>query len=185
MNIWSPDIFNKAWYFATLAHDKQTYGGQLKDSHIAYINHVGSVAVEVIWALQTSKESYNADLAIQCALLHDVIEDTQHTYEDIDSQFGKEVADGVLALTKDELISKDNQLIDSIDRIKLQPSEIWIVKMADRITNLYHPPFYWDGEKINAYKEEALVIYNELHTANKCVANRLLNKIKEYKSFLK
>jgi (p)ppGpp synthase/HD superfamily hydrolase len=40
----------------------------------------------------------NADLAIQCALLHDVIEDTPTTCQEVEQQFGAAVAKGVLAL---------------------------------------------------------------------------------------
>ena len=74
---------------------------------------------------------------------------------------------------------------DSLHRIKQQPREIWMVKMADRITNLYHPPFYWTNEKILAYRDEALVIYQELYTANPQLAERLQQKIAAYPQFLR
>ena len=72
MSNWNPDIFSKAWNFATLYHQGQTYGGAQKGQKIPYINHLGSVGVEVIWALSTAPE-LDGDLAIQCALLHDTI----------------------------------------------------------------------------------------------------------------
>ncbi len=182
---WHPETYLKAWHYATIAHEGQTYGGAQEDVRIAYINHIGSVATEVLWAIGDSVD-YDSDLAIQCALLHDIIEDTNITYDDLIAKFGREVANGVLALTKDKRqTSKRGQIIDSLMRIRQQPREVWIVKMADRITNLYHPPFYWDAAKMKSYREEARLIYDELKEANEKLANRLLEKIEAYKIFIK
>lgn len=184
MSSWSPDSFAKAWNFATLYHRGQTYGGAVKGQKISYINHVGSVGVEVIWALANSTE-LDGDLAIQCAMLHDVIEDTGVTYDLVAEKFGKAVADGVMALTKDSaLLSKAEQMADSLMRIQQQPREIWIVKMADRISNLNYPPHYWKPEKIESYRQEAISIYDALHSANLALANRLKDKIVLYQSFI-
>jgi len=71
----------------------------------------------------------------------------------LEDRFGKAVTDGVKALTKNESLPKDRQMSDSLHRIKLQPSEIWAVKLADRITNLQPPPAYWSREKIPNYKK--------------------------------
>ncbi|WP_010182795.1 HD domain-containing protein [Aquimarina agarilytica] len=184
--IWSPDIYNKAWEFATRAHKNQTYGGRKEDEQIPYLNHIGSVAMEIINAIQLTNTEFDKNLAIQCALLHDTIEDTIHTYEDIKTLFGKNVADGVLALTKDETLNtKEAMMLDSLDRIKNQPHEIWMVKMADRICNLYHPPFYWNNDKKIIYQKEAITIHTELKSASKYLSERLLSKIDNYSSFIK
>jgi (p)ppGpp synthase/HD superfamily hydrolase len=185
MNNWHPDSFSKAWNFATLYHEGQNYGGAQKGQQIPYINHIGSVAVEVIWALSTATE-LNGDLAIQCALLHDTIEDTKATYDLLVENFGRAVADGVMSLTKDSnLPSKPLQMADSLKRIQQQPPEIWMVKMADRIINLHHPPYYWKPEKIASYRQEAISIYDALHSANLSLANRLKEKIDLYQSFIR
>jgi (p)ppGpp synthase/HD superfamily hydrolase len=183
-NQWSPDTYLKAWHFATQHHHGQTYGGALPEEQIEYLNHVGSVAMEVIWALNDGP-TLNGDLAVQCALLHDTIEDTPVTYEMVMKQFGQPVADGVLALTKNlTLPTKIEQMKDSLRRIRQQPVEIWIVKMADRITNLYYPPFYWTQEKIEAYRQEAIVIYEALYSAHPGLAHRLSEKIERYRQFI-
>jgi (p)ppGpp synthase/HD superfamily hydrolase len=180
---WSPDRYKKAWDFATLAHQGQTYGGPQVGMQIDYINHIGSVAMEVIWALP-ARPDCDADLAIQCALLHDVIEDTDTSYADVLNRFGQAVAVGVIALTKDpSLPSRQTQMDDSLQRIQKQPQEIWMVKMADRITNLYHPPYYWNDEKIENYCQESIKIYQALHPANEALASRLYDKIEQYKDF--
>ena len=180
---WSPDKYAIAWNYASLAHRGQTYGGQEQGMQIEYINHVGSVAMELIRGIIDIADC-DADFAIQCALLHDVIEDTEKTYEDILENFGKSVANGVLALSKNKkLPTKGQQMEDSLSRIKQQPREVWMVKMADRITNLYHPPYYWDKERIKAYHQEAILIHENLKESNTWLAQRLWKKIEEYKSF--
>lgn len=185
MNTWNPELYAKAWAFATLAHKNQEYGGRAEGQMIPYINHISSVAMETIWTLQHTTQVHQANLAVQCALLHDVIEDTPHTYSDILDIFGKEVADGVMALTKDEaLASKEEMMLDSLQRIRQQPHEVWIVKMADRITNLYHPPYYWSTEKLEVYQKEAELIHQYLNEADAVIAERLKQKIEEYSKFI-
>ncbi|MEM7345227.1 MAG: HD domain-containing protein [Chloroflexota bacterium] len=184
MNNWSPDSFSKAWQFATKYHEGQTYGSSEPGRRIAYINHVGSVAMEVIWALPTTPD-VDGNLAVQCALLHDVIEDTEVTYEVVLAEFGEVVAQGVLALTKDETFpTKAEQMADSLQRIRAQPRAVWFVKLADRITNLAPPPHYWTREKAATYRLEAITIYEALHEANNALAERLLTKIEAYKAFI-
>lgn len=180
---WSQDIFVKAWDFASLAHQGQTYGGSLEGQKFEYINHIGSVAMELIWALSHTPQ-VDGNLAIQCALLHDTLEDTKVTYEELRSNFGDGVAEGVKALTKDESLStKHDQMVDSLRRIKMQPKEIWMVKLADRITNLSAPPFYWSKEKKIKYREEALLIHGELHFANVHLSERLVTRIRNYQNY--
>jgi len=185
-NSWNREKYLEAWYFASIRHTGQKYGGHENGQQIDYLTHLGKVSMEIIWALGQSSNTYNADLAIQCAILHDTLEDTPTTYQELNSRFGKDVADGVLSLTKnDKLPSKSEQMGDSLKRIKQQPKEIWMVKMADRISNLYLPPFYWDEAKIISYMEEAKIILSNLHLGNEILATRLEEKIVDYKKFIK
>jgi len=185
MNSWDREIYIKAWKFATKHHSGQKYGGSEEGEYVDYINHIGMVTMEVIWALQHSEQQYDANLAIQCAILHDTIEDTEVSYEDIKSLFGENVANGVLALSKNgDFKNKSQQMTDSLERIKKQSKEIWMVKMADRISNLNHPPFYWNNEKKEKYLVEAKTIFEELHEANHLLAERLDEKINDYPKFM-
>ncbi len=177
---WSPDVFRKALFFAAPFHKGQTYGGAEEGTQVEYVNHLTSVVMEVISALP-SVPHYNGNLAIQCALLHDVIEDTEASYEIVLQGFGPEVADGVLALTKNpELGSKRKQMADSLERILQQPHEVWMVKLADRITNLHKPPHYWKRDKIIRYRKEGILIRDTLGAASEVLEKRLTEKIEEY-----
>ncbi|CAG35048.1 bifunctional (p)ppGpp synthetase/guanosine-3',5'-bis(diphosphate) 3'-pyrophosphohydrolase [Desulfotalea psychrophila] len=123
---WSQDLYVKAWGFATMAHEGQAYGAPIEGQRIPYLNHIGSVAMELICGLN-SNPNLNGDLAIQCALLHDTIEDTDVDFKTIEGNFGLEVAQGVNALTKNEdLAFKKEQILDFLNRIKLQPKEVWM-----------------------------------------------------------
>jgi (p)ppGpp synthase/HD superfamily hydrolase len=179
----SIDKLQDLWQKVTLLHSGQTYGGQNENEKIEYINHIGSVAFEIINAIQHTTD-FNGELAVSCAFLHDTLEDTAFSFEELKKGYGDEVATGVLALTKNKNIDKDQQMIDSLNRIKQQPKEVWAVKLADRICNLYAPPYYWDNQKKLNYLEEAKIIHTHLKEGNDYLANRLMNKIESYKRFL-
>ncbi|BAY63366.1 hypothetical protein NIES22_34530 [Calothrix brevissima NIES-22] len=179
MQNWSQETYIKAYKFAAQAHQGQKIPG----SDIPYIMHLSFVSMEVIAALNENQE-YDGNLAIQCAILHDTIEDTNITYEQVASEFGTNVANGVLALTKDNSLAKHLQMADSLQRIQQQPKEIWLVKLADRISNLQPPPYYWNTEKITKYREEAIQIYDALKDASNFLASRLANKIENYHFFI-
>ncbi len=174
----SQELYIKAWNFSSEAHLAQTLIG----STVPYINHVGSVAMEVTAAISAVPVE-DPDLSIQCALLHDTIEDTGATHEQIEAEFGRKVASGVLALTKDKTLpTKLEQMQDSLDRIRREPKEIWLVKLADRITNLQSPPSSWTKEKIVYYRDEAKLIHQNLGKAHPLLSKRLERKILYYQS---
>jgi len=176
---WSQSSYIKAYRFAAKAHQGQLFPG----TDLPYIMHISYVSMEVIACLDIEK-AHDGDLAVQCALLHDVIEDTDITYSDVENAFGSKVAQGVLALTKNVTLTKEHRMHDSLERIKQQSYEVWLVKLADRITNLAPPPHYWKRDKIERYREEAVEIHRSLHESSEFLGQRLVNKIDEYKMFL-
>lgn len=183
-NNWSIDELQDIWQLASNLHDGQKYGGQEPDKKVEYINHIGSVTFEMLKAVEID-ESLDADLSIKCAVLHDTIEDTELSIEEVEKRFGISVAKGVLALTKQEQDdSIADKMQDSLMRIKQQPKEVWAVKMADRICNLYAPPFYWSDDKKRGYQAEAIIIHSELKEGSAYLANRLWEKIEKYNSFI-
>ena len=133
-------LYQEALKFAALKHSKsnQTIPG----SSLPYVVHLSNVAMEVLIAAKYTKK-FNLGLALQVGLLHDTIEDTNTTADELSKHFGDSVADGVLALTKNKLLPKVQQMSDSLSRIKEQPKEIWAVKLSDRITNMQSPPSNW------------------------------------------
>src|SRR5689334_21738075 len=102
------DLYMRAWQFAATRHNGQLVPG----STLPYVVHVGAVAMEVISTLAI-EEFDDPNLAVGCALLHDTIEDAQVTADELASEFGRGIADGVVALTKVKA-EKENAMDDSI-----------------------------------------------------------------------
>lgn len=179
--MFSQEKYLKALNFAAIAH-----GDQKTPNNLPYVIHLTNVAMEVIHAsIESKMDDEKSDLAITVALLHDIIEDTKITYDDIYLEFGIDIAEGVDALSKDKTLSKKEQMEDSINNLLAQPYEIQMVKLADRITNMQKPPKTWDNEKIYNYHKEAKFILSCLKNSNAFLSQRLESKISEYRVYIK
>jgi (p)ppGpp synthase/HD superfamily hydrolase len=177
--MWDPELYVDALRFAAIRHRGQVVPG----GDLPYLLHVTSVTAEVIAALERERFA-DPDLAVQCALLHDVVEDTGTAVDEIAARFGHKVADGVAALSKDGALPKPERMADSLRRIRAQPHEVWIVKLADRITNLAPPPPGWTAEKRAGYRDEAGEILRALAEASVYLADRLAARIARYQEFI-
>ncbi len=173
--IWDQDAVIAALRFATRAHAGQTIPG----TEHPYIVHPAQVAMEVAAALAVEGAD-DPSLAVLCALLHDVVEDCGVTLATLETEFGPAVAAGVSALSKDPALPKIDAMRDSLERIRSQPREVWMVKLADRISNLMPPPAYWDQPRCAAYAEEARLILDTLGEASPLLAARLTAKLTAY-----
>ncbi len=177
--MWNPDLFDETLHFAAAAHEGQFVPGK----NYSYIVHLMGVCMEALRAA-VIEEVEDPNLVMQCALLHDTIEDTALSYDIILDRFGREVADGVMALTKNAELPKKRRMDDSLKRVMRQKKEIWMVKLADRVWNLKEPPEHWDAEKRREYLEEAKVIHTTLKKGSPYLAARLSDKIYAYKKYL-
>lgn len=178
---WTPETAMAAARFAAEAH--QCIGQTVPGTDIPYFYHVSLVAIEVMNALSL-EDAHDGDLAVQCALLHDVLEDTPATALQLAAQFGPVVTAGVQALTKDAVIAdKGARMRDSLKRIRQQPRAVWMVKLADRIVNLQPPPDDWNAAKVDQYRQEAREILHSLGAASPVLADRLTDKIRSYGRF--
>ena len=172
------DIYQKALRYAAEKHalQQQTLPGSI----IPYTVHLSNVAMEILVAATHSKD-FDTEFAIQVALLHDVLEDTEVTAEVLTTLFGIAVTIGVQALTKNTDLPHEEQMKDSLQRIKNCVPEVHAVKLADRITNLQEPPLSWSMEKKQNYLLEAGLILKELSGTNEFLEKRLALKIEAYK----
>ncbi|MBN2893413.1 MAG: bifunctional (p)ppGpp synthetase/guanosine-3',5'-bis(diphosphate) 3'-pyrophosphohydrolase [Bacteroidales bacterium] len=176
--MFTQEIYQKAIKFAGEKHANQCVPGTKAN----YLLHLSNVAMEII-ATFISKPDFDINFAVQVAILHDIIEDTDTTFNELKENFSKKIAQGVMALTKNKFLLKSEQITDSLYRIKQQPKEVGMVKLADRITNLQKPPIHWSSEKISSYLKEAKLIAESLSNKNEYLHNRILLKIDEYKKF--
>jgi (p)ppGpp synthase/HD superfamily hydrolase len=164
-----------AWRFAAAVHNTQRVPG----TELPYLTHLGMVGMEVM-AAHAEAPITDIRLAVQCAILHDTMEDQQVAHDDLAQRFGIEVADGVASLSKDASLPKNEAMADSLRRIRCQPHAVWCVKLADRISNLGPPPAHWMPEKIAAYRAEAQQILDALGEAHEILSKRLAEKISSY-----
>jgi (p)ppGpp synthase/HD superfamily hydrolase len=177
--MWSPDLYLDAIRFAAERHAGQLVPG----SALPYMVHIASVAAEVMGAL--AREQFaRADLAVACAVLHDTLEDTATTDDELVARFGGEVAAGVRALSKDPALPADARIADSLARVRAQPREVWLVKLGDRIVNLGAPPAGWSTDKRRTYQAEARSIHAALADASPYLATRLDSRIAAYDRFI-
>jgi (p)ppGpp synthase/HD superfamily hydrolase len=171
--------YNKALNFAAAKHD----GQKLPGTELPYLVHVVDVAMEVMIAgFQTA--GFDLNLGVVVALLHDSMEDTDTSYNEVRTEFGEQVADGVLALTKFTNLEKQERMNNSLQRIKELQKEIWAVKLADRLVNLSAPALDWKFDKRKRYLDGSRNILEELSEANAYLATRLKAEIDDYVQYV-
>jgi (p)ppGpp synthase/HD superfamily hydrolase len=176
---WDQDAFKRALDFAARAHGEQRVPG----SGFPYVVHVTKVATEALAACLAEGDC-DTRFAIECALLHDVVEDAGVSRAELEASFGPRVASGVSALTKDASLPKAERMADCLRRIQAAPREVALVKLADRITNLEPPPANWDADKRRRYLAEAEVIVTALAPASPFLASRIRAKMAEYAHYV-
>lgn len=180
MNYTIQNVYQKAIKFAGEKH----YNQSVPSLKANYLLHLSNVAMEVFVAYNHNP-NFNLEYAIQLALLHDTLEDTNTTFQELEKVFNPSIALGIQALTKNQnLSSKKEKMNDSLKRINQMQKEVGLVKLADRITNLQTPPAHWDRLKIKQYHQEAIHIANTLKDKNAYLNQRLEQKIKAYSQYL-
>ncbi len=150
------EALSRAYDFAMQAH-----GDQKRASGDPYISH----PLEVAGILTNYRLDSNS---IITALLHDTVEDTSITSEDIRKEFGEEImhlVDGVTKLTQIELQSEESDQAENFRKLVLAISEdirVLLVKLADRLHNMRTLNFIPKPEKRRRIALETMEIYAPL-----------------------
>src|SRR6476646_11942699 len=149
-------VLNKAYVFAMQAH-----GPQRRASGDPYFSHPLEVA-----GILTDLKLDTATIAT--ALLHDTVEDTTATIQDIESNFGAEIAglvDGVTKLSQLELFSERTKQAENFRKLMLAMSNdirVLLVKLADRLHNMRTLQFIDNPEKRRRIAQETVDVYAPL-----------------------
>ncbi|KOM95600.1 (p)ppGpp synthetase [Clostridium botulinum] len=149
------EFIKKAYNFACNAHKEQK-----RISGEPYITHPEEVAI-ILFEMGMDVNTMIA------GLMHDVVEDTQYTYEDVAKEFGNEVADlvnGVTKLGKIEYKTKEEQQADNVRKMLLAMTKdirVILIKLADRLHNMRTLRFM-PVEKQKEKAQETLDIYAPL-----------------------
>src|SRR6476661_7646023 len=149
-------LLDRAYVFSMQAH-----GTQKRASGDPYYSH----PIEVAGILT---DLHLDDETIATAILHDTIEDTVATHEEIEAKFGPNVArlvDGVTKLSKIEAQTENQRAAENLRKFLLAMSDdirVLLVKLADRLHNMRTLRFIKDADKRRRIARETMEIYAPL-----------------------
>lgn len=149
------DLIKKAYYFAEQHHE-----GQFRKSGDPYIKH----PLEVAYMLA---DLHTSPATIVAGLLHDLVEDTKVSLQDIIDSFGEDIAslvDGVTKISKLKYMTKEKALAKSHQKILLAMAKdirVVVIKLVDRVHNMRTLEFQSE-EKQKIIAQETLDLYAPL-----------------------
>ena len=150
------DLLNKAYVYAMHAHGKQLRASG--DPYFAHPLEVAAILTELKLDVPT----------IVTALLHDTIEDTSVTFDDIKRDFGEEIAilvDGVTKLSQLEVFSERTKQAENFRKLMLAITSdvrVLLVKLADRLHNMRTLNYISKPDKRHRIAQETIDLYAPL-----------------------
>lgn len=142
-----PGSLLQAILFAAEKHRDQRRKGA---DQAPYINHPIAVA-EILWRVGGIRD----EVTLQAAILHDTVEDTDTTPEELEELFGAEVCRVVMEATDDKSLPKAERKRLQVANAPHKSVRARAVKIADKISNLrdivHTPPPDWSGTRIREY----------------------------------
>ena len=166
----------KALSFSAEKHAKQ----RRKDiDKTPYINHPISLA-------NILAQRWVIDENVLCAaILHDTIEDTETTVDELQEHFGEKITSIVLEVTDDKSLEKSVRKQKQVEHAASISHEAKLVKLADKIANITDiintPPADWSSDRKKEYFEWAKAVVDNLRGAHQGLEkdfDDLINKIK-------
>ena len=160
-------LFLKALVFAADKHRNQ----RRKDTDASpYINHPIALANILV------NEGGITDINVLCgAILHDTIEDTETTKEELTQQFGEKITSIVLDVTDDKTLPKAERKLKQIEHASHASNEAKLVKLADKISNLRdilsYPPKDWTDDRKKEYFDWAGKVIDQIRGTNRKLEN--------------
>lgn len=137
--------------FAAEKHAGQKRKGLAREP---YINHL----IEVAELIAASSEALDTNL-VMAGLLHDTLEDTDATAQDLERRFGSDVTELVLEATDDKSLPKETRKALQIETAPHKSPRAQTLKLADKISNLRSllasPPAEWNVDRKRLYCEWA------------------------------
>ncbi|MEO8427847.1 MAG: HD domain-containing protein [Bryobacteraceae bacterium] len=148
--------------FAAKKHSAQKRKGKLGEP---YVNHVLEVAELVAGALAEPDSKL-----VVAALLHDTVEDTDTSHQELEEYFGRDVAALVAELTDNKALPKSERKRLQIVNAPKKSERAAMIKLADKISNLRSilasPPVDWNWARKKEYFDWAKQVVDGLTSAN-------------------
>ncbi|XP_036336927.1 guanosine-3',5'-bis(diphosphate) 3'-pyrophosphohydrolase MESH1-like [Rhagoletis pomonella] len=147
--------------FAASKHRMQ----RRKDNETPYINHPINVAT-----ILAVEGGISDETVLIAALLHDTVEDTDTTFEEIEIQFGADICSIVREVTDDKSLEKQERKRLQIKHAATSSSKAKLVKLADKLDNLRDlgrkPPIGWSVERQEQYYVWAKKVVDNMRGTN-------------------
>jgi len=145
-----------------------------------YINH----PISLLKVLVTEANITN-EVVLVSALLHDTVEDTNTTFEEIEKNFGVDIAEIVKEVTDDTSLTREERKSQQIQHAPLLSKEAALVKFADKISNLrdliYLPPKHWSPERKKDYCEWAIKVIQNIPNPNPTLLSLFEETVRAFK----
>lgn len=152
----------EAAQFAARHHAGQKRKGEAGEP---YINHL----IEVAELIVSSSEVLDTNLVI-AGFLHDVVEDTAVTAQELEQRFGSDVTSLVMEVTDDKSLPKEMRKAKQVENAHKQSPRAQTLKLADKISNLRallsSPPANWSAQRKLEYFEWAHAVVSRLTAPN-------------------
>jgi GTP diphosphokinase / guanosine-3',5'-bis(diphosphate) 3'-diphosphatase len=171
----------RALSFAAAKHRDQ----RRKGNHQApYINHPIEVAT-----LIATVGGVDDVAVLQAAILHDTIEDTDTTAEEIEREFGQDVRVLVVEMTDDMSLPSDERKLTQVRRAGGLSSRAKLIKLADKIANVgdisRHPPEDWTRERRARYFEWTASVIDQVRGTNAALEARYDEVLRQAREIIK
>lgn len=164
------NTINKLLEAASFAAQKHRDGRRKGSDAEPYINH----PLEVANLLANVGGVSDVDILL-AAVLHDTIEDTETTREELEDRFGKRVSEFVLEVTDDKNLPKQERKRLQIEHAPHLSAEAKQIKLADKISNIRditnNPPHEWSLQRRREYIEWGESVATGLRGVNRPLEN--------------
>jgi guanosine-3',5'-bis(diphosphate) 3'-pyrophosphohydrolase len=168
-------ILLKAVQFAAEKHKYQKRKGA---DRVPYINH----PIDVAYHLCCSADVTDVKI-LAAALLHDTIEDTDATAEEIKKLFGEEILSLVLEVTDDKGLAKKERKRRQIEHAQELSPGASLIKLSDKLSNISDiaesPPRGWSRKRKREYVGWSRAVVDRLRKTNKKLENAFHRKANE------
>lgn len=172
------ELLLEAIYFASNKHKNQRRKDSLKTP---YINH----PIEVCFIL--SNCGITDEKILMAAVLHDTIEDTETTFEELNSIFGEIVTKMVMECSDEKNSKKECKKQIQIEKANSVCVGSKLIKLADKYSNLSNlindPPELWSEQEIKGYFYWCYAIFLKLKGTNEILENKLIELFKKKNVF--
>lgn len=165
--------------FAAQRHKDQTR----RDGTTPYINH----PIEVMQLLLDVGDVYDVEI-LAAAVLHDTVEDTETTSDELRAKFGERVAFLVAQCTDDKSLPKSERKRLQVEHAPHMNPDAKLIKICDKTSNMRslveHPPLDWTWERCSEYLNWCMRVFQGLEGVNVVLDKAFLAQLAESRRIL-